>query len=507
VPGISLGDHCLDLDRGVLLREGAPVHLRARSFALLCFMAARPGQVLDKDTLLDAVWPGLTVTEDSLTQAIRDVRRVLGEGVIRTVPRRGYALEPTAPAAQAAPPRMVVLPLATHSPDAEDRLIADGLAEELTQNLGRFGLLSVVARHSAFQFRPEDVAPEEAARRLDARYFVTGSARRIGGRLAVSLALAVAGGRNELWSERLDVTPDSLGETAVGLTNRIAARLDLDVRRRLADAGSLTGSADAYALFAAGVGLVRSFGDVNERARTLFERALAQDPGFALAHAYLGLAEAIIAGYDAAAPGVLGRAMGHVRRALELAPEEARCHWIAGVICYFARDFAGAELHASRARALNPSDADLLVFSGFVMALRGRPEVGLDLIRHAETLNPLHPAWYHTSFSIVLQMLDLHEEAVAHLRCLPENNPMRLTRLAGSLAALGDVQGARRGLDRAAALSPGWDPVAEAGKLRHCEHARDNEAFVGLVRRAVALCGWQAPGRDADDPAAPVPGT
>lgn len=183
-----------------------------------------------------------------------------------------------------------------------------------------------------------------------------------------------------------------------------------------------------------------------------------------------------------------------------------RCHWIAGVICYFARGFAGAELHTGRARALDPSDADLPVFSGFVMALRGRPDRGLDLIRHAEARNPLLSARYHTSFSIVLQMLDLPEEAVAHLRCLPETSPIRLTRLAGSLAALGDVQGARHRLDRAAALSPGWDPVAEAGRLRHCEHARDNEAFVELIRRAVELRGWQAPGSDAHDPAAPVPG-
>lgn len=54
MPGIRPCDHRLDPDRGVRLREGAPVHLRARRFALLCFMAARPGQVLDKDMLLDA---------------------------------------------------------------------------------------------------------------------------------------------------------------------------------------------------------------------------------------------------------------------------------------------------------------------------------------------------------------------------------------------------------------------------------------------------------------------
>lgn len=491
---IRFGDHLLDLDRGLLLCGDAPVHLRAKSFALLAYMAARPGRVLEKAALLDAVWPEVTVTEDSLTQAIRDVRKVLGEGAIRTVPRRGYVFEPTAKAEAAAPPRIAVLPLATLSPNPDDRLIADGLIEELTRGLGRFGQLSVVARHSAFQLRPESVPPEAAARRLGVRYFVAGTARRLGNRLTLGIALAATDDGRELWSETLELSSETLSQIAVGLPNRIAARLDIDVRRRIEASGAMTGSPDAYALFAAGVGLLRTYGpDVNTRGKALLERAIARDPGFALAHAYLGLAELMIAGYDLAPPEVIATGLAHVRRAIEIAPEEARCHWVAALIRHFAKDHAAAELHSAQAMTLNPSDADILMIHGYILALRGRGEEGLALMRRAEALNPLHPPWYHTDFAHVCQLMGRHEDVVARLGCLPVLSAFGEMQMAASLAALGDTAGARTHLDRAAELEPGWDPVREAESWREPERAEDRAAFVERVRRAVELSRWRPP--------------
>jgi Transcriptional regulatory protein, C terminal len=54
-----------------------------------------PGRLVSKDELMTAVWPNVVVTDDSLVQAVGDIRRALGPGAaqaIRTVPRRGYRL-------------------------------------------------------------------------------------------------------------------------------------------------------------------------------------------------------------------------------------------------------------------------------------------------------------------------------------------------------------------------------------------------------------------------------
>ena len=84
----------LDLVRGALLvSDGAELPLRPKSFALLQLLVENAGRLLDRDTIMQAIWPDVFVTDDSITQCVRDIRRVLGEeahGLLRTVPRRGY---------------------------------------------------------------------------------------------------------------------------------------------------------------------------------------------------------------------------------------------------------------------------------------------------------------------------------------------------------------------------------------------------------------------------------
>jgi serine/threonine-protein kinase len=76
-------------------RGAAEVPLPPRALAVLAVLLARPGVVIPKQDLLDAVWPGTYVTESSLLEAIRVLRLALGDDrlhptYIQTVHRRGY---------------------------------------------------------------------------------------------------------------------------------------------------------------------------------------------------------------------------------------------------------------------------------------------------------------------------------------------------------------------------------------------------------------------------------
>ncbi len=74
---------------------GASIHLRPQSLAVLKALAETPGRVVSKDTLVETVWKNLTVSDDSLTQCIADIRRALGDtdrSILRTVPKVGYVL-------------------------------------------------------------------------------------------------------------------------------------------------------------------------------------------------------------------------------------------------------------------------------------------------------------------------------------------------------------------------------------------------------------------------------
>jgi DNA-binding winged helix-turn-helix (wHTH) protein len=86
----------LDLERLCLLGPAGEIKLRPKSFEVLRYLAERAGQTITKDELIAAIWPNVTVTEESLTRCISDVRLAIGDQaqrVIKTLPKRGYLLE------------------------------------------------------------------------------------------------------------------------------------------------------------------------------------------------------------------------------------------------------------------------------------------------------------------------------------------------------------------------------------------------------------------------------
>src|SRR5712671_360376 len=101
--GRSMGDvgrdvfafegYTLDLTRGCVRNTNGEIELRPKSFELLSYLVANAGRLISKDELVNAVWPDVIVSDDSLTQCVSDVRRALsdpGPQIIKTVWRRGY---------------------------------------------------------------------------------------------------------------------------------------------------------------------------------------------------------------------------------------------------------------------------------------------------------------------------------------------------------------------------------------------------------------------------------
>ncbi len=134
-PLLAFGEFVFDPQACVLRRAGEPVRLQPKTFDLLHYLLRHPLRVLDKDELLAAVWPGVVVTDHSLTRAIKDLRRALQDDAaapryIDTVARRGYRfmLEPQplspAPAVQGrarASDVQAVAPPAVVAPSAPSR--------------------------------------------------------------------------------------------------------------------------------------------------------------------------------------------------------------------------------------------------------------------------------------------------------------------------------------------------------------------------------------------------
>ncbi len=123
-------DVTIDFRRQTLVRGGLEIRLRGKSFDVLAYLVRHAGRVVDKRELIDAVWGGVAVSDDSLVQCLVEIRRNLGEAqdVIKTVRGRGYMLDADIDAEAPAAPAVDVVPVnrasAAESPRARARRAA-----------------------------------------------------------------------------------------------------------------------------------------------------------------------------------------------------------------------------------------------------------------------------------------------------------------------------------------------------------------------------------------------
>lgn len=86
----ELGPFRLDATSRLLMRDGAVVALKQKAVDLLVVLVESRGEVLEKDILMQRLWPDIFVEEANLTQTVYILRKALGDDVIETIPRRGY---------------------------------------------------------------------------------------------------------------------------------------------------------------------------------------------------------------------------------------------------------------------------------------------------------------------------------------------------------------------------------------------------------------------------------
>lgn len=466
------GGFALDPGRGTLRRpDGSEAGLRPKTAEVLRFLAGRAGQVVAREALMEAVWPGVVVGDDSITQCVAEIRRALGEAgaeLLRTLPKRGYLLAVEAPAeAAAAPaggdapapvdrPSLAVLPFANLGGDPEQEYLADGIADELTTALSRLRWFFVIARGSAFTYRGKVVDVRQVGRELGVRYVLEGSVRKAGGRVRITCELAEAETGHQVWSDRFEGDladlfglQDQVAEAVAGAIEPSLQGVEI-ARARCKPTASL----DAYDLYLRALphhyAATREGG---EAALALLRRAMALDPGFALAKALaarcqgrrrgqgwadaaddqegLRLArEAIAEGSDdPAALRLAGRALAvlgfehgaalaAVERALALNPHSAEAHSTAGWINNWLCRPAPAIMHLERAIRLSPLDPEMAHhLAGLALAhlIAGRHEAALDFGLRALRERP-DWADAHRQVITALFLLDRREEASAAAR-------------------------------------------------------------------------------------------
>ena len=109
---IRFGPFQVDPRTWALSRDGVAVDLSPRLVEILGYLAARRGEIVTKEELLDRFWPGVNITDNTLTRAVADIRKALGDDAgrpiyLQTAARRGYRFvgeSPDIPAGSRAQP-------------------------------------------------------------------------------------------------------------------------------------------------------------------------------------------------------------------------------------------------------------------------------------------------------------------------------------------------------------------------------------------------------------------
>jgi DNA-binding winged helix-turn-helix (wHTH) protein/TolB-like protein/Tfp pilus assembly protein PilF len=100
-PSFRFGPYRVDLDERCLFRDETPVPLPPKVFEVLLVLVENAGHVVQKKALIERVWPDTFVEEANLTVHVSALRKLLGDGFIETIPRRGYRF--VAPVVSGAP--------------------------------------------------------------------------------------------------------------------------------------------------------------------------------------------------------------------------------------------------------------------------------------------------------------------------------------------------------------------------------------------------------------------
>jgi TolB-like protein/DNA-binding winged helix-turn-helix (wHTH) protein/cytochrome c-type biogenesis protein CcmH/NrfG len=395
----GFGSYRLDAVERVLLRDGQPVTLPPKDLETLLVLVERAGHIVEKEELLEKVWPGVFVEEGNLARHIFNLRQVLGDSpdgrkYIETIPKRGYRFvaavqedpEATAPystvqdSEQAqttvhfgqkrslwmwplalavlavtgiliarhfwpqrnpSPQRamLAVLPFINLSGDAHEDYFADGLTEEMIAQLGQLqpAQLGVIARTSTARYKDTKETVAQIARELGVGYLLEGSVRRGGDRVRVTAQLIQAGEQTHLWAETYERPLTDVLSIQREIAEKITHSLSIQL---LPAATSVSANSrlnvESYDKYL--LGLHELGEDTREsvnRAIQYFQEAIALDPKDARLYAALAAAYDAATTYYSSPAEVMPRAKEAALRAVELDPTLGSAHVRLGYVRLF----------------------------------------------------------------------------------------------------------------------------------------------------------------------------
>ncbi|MCG8426455.1 MAG: winged helix-turn-helix domain-containing tetratricopeptide repeat protein [Chromatiales bacterium] len=352
-----VGDWDVEPARGQIHCEGKTVKLEPKVMDVLCYLAARPGELITRDDLERDVWKGAIVSYDSLTTAIIKLRKALTDNArnpryIETIPKRGYRLIATvshhqdaetnidktaSSETQTAPPftpylkswgllaalllitlsmvliyqrtplpkqsasvpqdhSIVVLPFDSLDDNPKLAGFADGMTDDIITDLSSLSGLQVIASNTAFTLKQQEITPQQIGNELGVDFVLQGSIRYSGNAIRVNAQLIDTKSGYQKWAERYDRQLAEVFSVQDEMTSNIVSALALQLtsQDKVRLSQRNTNNLDAYQFFQQGQRLARQLTKkATTQAQTAYREAIRRDPNYGRAYGALAYSLAL----------------------------------------------------------------------------------------------------------------------------------------------------------------------------------------------------------------------
>jgi DNA-binding winged helix-turn-helix (wHTH) protein/tetratricopeptide (TPR) repeat protein len=398
----------------LLLREGEPVRLTAKVFDLLVLLVEQRGGLVERNFLMNMLWPDAIVEESNLTQCVFVLRKALGGAqkepdYIVTLPGRGYRFVaqvqesagkagtnatqtnggmPTVSSTTA----LAVLPMKLLGSSQDAALLGTGIADAIIISLSKHRALIVRPTTAVLKYAEIGKDPVLAGRALRADLVLDGTWQHVGERLRVSVQLIKVTSGVTLWADRFEATFTDVFAVQDAIAEQVAQALHLKISGTGISRGAArTDNIEAYQLYIKG----RYFWDKRSedglrRGLECARKLIQLDPNFAGGWAALADSCALLAEYLYRDPRpMFAEAKAAALRAVELDFEAAEAYAsLAEVRLFHDWNWAEAEQAYKRAIQLNPNYSSAFLFYAWLLLTRGRFEEALHSLRQAQRIDP-----------------------------------------------------------------------------------------------------------------------
>lgn len=264
---------------------------------------------------------------------------------------------------------VAVLPFVDLSPTGDQAYFADGIAEELLNELTRLEGLRVASRSSSFAYRDKAMDLRSIGEELNVSTVLEGSVRKDGDRIRVTAQLISAADGYHLWSETFERELEDIFAIQAEIASAVGGALGvrLGVGKVNAFLGAGTTNVEAYETYLRGMS-TPIHTSTAERIR-LFERAVELDQEYAAAWAALGLSVASTMWISPVeeAPQILDRAIPILNRAIELEPDSSYSYTLLATVNYATFDWTSSEQLYSKAMEIETNGLVLGHYSNMLM--------------------------------------------------------------------------------------------------------------------------------------------